>query len=328
MSPLLHGAGLFGGLGNSGLLERLGLKGGATPSPKEMVEGYAKTYEPETYLYDDYGQDSAYYRHGEGYTGDGYTGDGYTGAGYEGDGYTGSGYEGEGYGGSGYEGNGYTGDSYTGDGAISTGYEGNGYAGDAYSGEGYEGESYEGEGYEGNSYSGVGYEGDGYAGGGYDPQGTGTARTKGPERDKPVSAEEMFRELEFDPEGDSEEWNAAKNPWDAIEVLKAKDEAFAKTTELFPDQGHHNNEADAFRHAYWNYLITQRIGGSEAKKFGDAHERYSENEMGETLMDLYNNNIGRSLAQDEQNAGRDPAEVIREAIEAGRLRVTPFEVEP
>ena len=96
-----------------------------------------------------------------------------------------------------------------------------------------------------------------------------------------------------------------------------------------------NDEADAFRHAYWNYMMTQSIGGEEAKKFGDAHEvtgaarsEAAGNDVtDEVLMDLYNNNMGRTLAQDPDNAGRDPAEVIQEAIANGDLRTTPFEVE-
>ena len=60
---------------------------------------------------------------------------------------------------------------------------------------------------------------------------------------------------------------------------------------------------DAFRHALWNYRMTQIIGKSEAKKFGDAHEEgnffltgYSGgNNAASKAMDLYNNNVGRNL---------------------------------
>jgi len=137
----------------------------------------------------------------------------------------------------------------------------------------------------------------------------------------------MYAELGFDPDGASEEMVAMMNPIDAMRALQARDEAFAKTAELYPDIGHHNTEADAFRHAYWNYRMTQLSGGSEAKKFGDAHERGS-SATDEVLMDLFNNNRGRNLAQNPDNEGRDPAEVIQEAIARGDLRTTPFEVLP
>lgn len=158
--------------------------------------------------------------------------------------------------------------------------------------------------------------------------GTGTAAGRpAAGGDEAVVPEEMYEALDFDPDGWSEEAVALMNPLDALMVLQARDEAFAMTAQMFPDQGAHNNDADAFRHAYWNYRMTQSIGGSEAKKFGDAHERDSGNEQGETLMDLYNNDVGRTLAQDPENEGRPPEEVILEAIEAGTLRTTPFEVE-
>lgn len=69
-----------------------------------------------------------------------------------------------------------------------------------------------------------------------------------------------------------------------------------------------DGEGDAFRHTLWNYRMSQDIGRSEAKKFGDAHERgnaylqYSRgqeygagNSPGSRNMDLHNNHIGRNL---------------------------------
>ena len=44
-------------------------------------------------------------------------------------------------------------------------------------------------------------------------------------------------------------------------------------------------------------------------------------------MDLYNNKVGRDLAADPENAGRDGREVIREAIRDGKLRTRPFETD-
>lgn len=44
-------------------------------------------------------------------------------------------------------------------------------------------------------------------------------------------------------------------------------------------------------------------------------------------MDLLNNEVGRRLARDPLNAGRDPAEVIREALDMDQLRTSPFRFE-
>ncbi len=70
-------------------------------------------------------------------------------------------------------------------------------------------------------------------------------------------------------------------------------------------------------------LTGERLG--TAKDFGDAHERSVANPTPERLMDLYNNKVGRDLAADPDNTGRDGREVIREAIRDGKLRTKPFE---
>lgn len=41
-------------------------------------------------------------------------------------------------------------------------------------------------------------------------------------------------------------------------------------------------------------------------------------------MDLYNNNVGRRLALDPANRGRQAEEVILEAIQNGKLQTRPF----
>jgi len=58
----------------------------------------------------------------------------------------------------------------------------------------------------------------------------------------------------------------------------------------------------------------------------DAHEISSPNEPGERLMDLYNNEMGRNLAQDPANSTRSAEEVVLEALRNGRLQVQPMDV--
>ena len=77
---------------------------------------------------------------------------------------------------------------------------------------------------------------------------------------------------------------------------------------MFIRTGLRDGEGDAFRHTLWNYRMTQNMGRSEAKKFGDAHERgnwYLQRQRGQEYgagnsegsrdMDLHNNHIGRNL---------------------------------
>jgi hypothetical protein len=68
--------------------------------------------------------------------------------------------------------------------------------------------------------------------------------------------------------------------------------------------------------------MTQGIGADAAKAFGDAHEMAGSSTSGpgpnsERLMDLYNNQVGRQLANDQ---GRS----LKEALEKGYLRNRPF----
>jgi hypothetical protein len=81
----------------------------------------------------------------------------------------------------------------------------------------------------------------------------------------------------------------------------------------------HNDSADAFRHALWNYSMTQRLGSLRAKQVADAYEIRNPGPENETVMDLWNNAKGRELALDPANYLRNPEEVIFEAIEEGDL---------
>jgi len=53
---------------------------------------------------------------------------------------------------------------------------------------------------------------------------------------------------------------------------------------------------DAFRHAYWNALLTQRFGEEWARQFTTAHEGGATNPGEREAMDLYNNEVGRKIA--------------------------------
>lgn len=141
----------------------------------------------------------------------------------------------------------------------------------------------------------------------------------------PRSPQDLYRRLDFDPEGLGEKATAALYPREAIWTRNyLAPEALQVTKQQFPNHERWNDEADAFRHAYWSYRMTQYFGAAVAKKIGDAHERSGDNLPGERMMDLYNNDVGRSLAQVPENRDRDPREVIGDAMRQGLLRLSPY----
>jgi hypothetical protein len=87
-----------------------------------------------------------------------------------------------------------------------------------------------------------------------------------------------------------------------------------------------NDREDAFRHGYASYILSKSVSVDFAKAAGDAHERSYANPDPERVMDLYNNHIGRMLAQDPSNNGRDPVVVIREALARGQFMTAPLNI--
>lgn len=77
---------------------------------------------------------------------------------------------------------------------------------------------------------------------------------------------------------------------------------------------------DAFRHAYWNALMTQRYGESWTAAFATAHEGIPGNTANREAMDLYNNQIGRSIGAANPNASpQELANQVEQALNQGRL---------
>jgi hypothetical protein len=62
--------------------------------------------------------------------------------------------------------------------------------------------------------------------------------------------------------------------------------------------GYMNGNADAFRHAFWNALGTAEFGSFKMEMLASAHEAYSSGITKD--MDLFNNNIGRNIAENSQ----------------------------
>ena len=110
-----------------------------------------------------------------------------------------------------------------------------------------------------------------------------------------------------------------KDPIAAYNVKEAKE----ITVEYIDNYYGRENDKDgtqvnAFRHAMWNAIMTDKIGTEKAKEFADAHEAFSNNPDEHKQMDLHNNELGRSIAMQYAGQGYDVfAEKIIEAINNG-----------
>ncbi|WP_299440392.1 PAAR domain-containing protein [uncultured Rhodospira sp.] len=106
----------------------------------------------------------------------------------------------------------------------------------------------------------------------------------------------------------------------AHEAFGAADAAFPKPddwsgTELeWKNLGHN----DAFRHTYWNARLTQEFGAEWTERFTTAHEGIPGNEPVREAQDLYNNELGRQIAQQHPNASPDGIEAfVMRAVQNG-----------
>lgn len=102
--------------------------------------------------------------------------------------------------------------------------------------------------------------------------------------------------------------------------------AYATADEYFPrtDQngntvaGAEDGHNDAFRHAYWNALMTKHFGEDFAEAFGSAHEGVPGNPADKEAMDLHNNQVGRRIAAENPDASDEElAELVYEAVQNG-----------
>ncbi|MFB4300791.1 hypothetical protein [Actinomadura sp. NTSP31] len=88
-------------------------------------------------------------------------------------------------------------------------------------------------------------------------------------------------------------------------------------------EGRFDGHGDAWRHAYWNALMTRDFGEEWTRKFAVSHERTSLHNPGpREAMDLYNNEVGRQIALRYPDAtDEELAAHIREAVDGGRMVV-------
>lgn len=115
------------------------------------------------------------------------------------------------------------------------------------------------------------------------------------------------------------------------------DDAFAEAERQFPDPATipayvpagrerewkgNDGHRDAFRHCFWNARLTREYGATWTRQFTTAHEALPANTAAREAMDLYNNEVGRSIAVAHADADRDElARFVRAAVDSGRTVV-------
>lgn len=83
-----------------------------------------------------------------------------------------------------------------------------------------------------------------------------------------------------------------------------------------------DGQRDAFRHAYWNALMTQQYGRGWTSAFATAHEARPGNPANREAMDLYNNAVGRSIGAAHPDATPERlADLVQRAVTDGRMVV-------
>lgn len=94
-----------------------------------------------------------------------------------------------------------------------------------------------------------------------------------------------------------------------LPTYRATKETLALCRRKFGKRHHGDNKANAYRHAFWNYLLCEKcttVTNSKetalawAEKITDLHEKLSPNSEIARNMDLHNNLIGRNLFLEAQ----------------------------
>jgi hypothetical protein len=133
---------------------------------------------------------------------------------------------------------------------------------------------------------------------------------------EPANASE-FESLDFDADGPGEIRSALGHPIAALKAIGIRNQANKSALENFERDTLLNGAGDAYRHALTSSRLANALGPEIAKKFTDAHERSVPNSEAERLMDLTNNQIGRSFASGDDKA--DDQRIL-DAARKGQLK--------
>lgn len=103
------------------------------------------------------------------------------------------------------------------------------------------------------------------------------------------------------------------------EMNQIHDEAFKIEAKYYGEDSNNDNQADAFRHAYWSARLTQAFGSDWAKEFTDAHESKPGNGAARDFMDRWNNELGITIAKENPNATPEElANLVFKAMQDGK----------
>lgn len=122
------------------------------------------------------------------------------------------------------------------------------------------------------------------------------------------------------------------NPLDMKSFNDSKDLAVEETAARYGDENgedphpgqapFNDDHADAFRHAYLNALNSRDIGNDWTTDFWTAHERVPTNDPAREAMDLYNNEVGRRIAEENPRASdQELADLVEQAVADGEMVV-------
>jgi hypothetical protein len=100
------------------------------------------------------------------------------------------------------------------------------------------------------------------------------------------------------------------------------DKALATAKQKYPANTLHNGIGDAFRHCYWNALMTISVGRNDAKKIADLHEDHNGGSSAERKMDLKNNDIGRQVGIESKTAAEAETKCAQH-VTTGHLQLRP-----
>lgn len=100
------------------------------------------------------------------------------------------------------------------------------------------------------------------------------------------------------------------------------DLAFDEADARFETENRNDDHNDAFRHAYWSALMADEFGVEWSHDFGTAHEQIPGNNAARESMDLYNNEVGRQIAEANPGASREElADLVAQSVDDGEMVV-------
>jgi hypothetical protein len=109
----------------------------------------------------------------------------------------------------------------------------------------------------------------------------------------------------------------------SINAYRVADQKFPRTDmDGNPVVGSNDGHNDAFRHMFFNAMLTKEFGVEFATSIATAHEGIPRNPAEREAMDLFNNKLGRRIAVENPDASPEElAELIHAAILEGEALV-------